>query len=73
MIKFYFGISGLQLCASKRFLSDTRSFVQTDRVDSEFLHTFGRDDTYIHVDRPTLGSEEAKSPDRHLFAQFKSK
>lgn len=53
-------------------MSDTRSFVQTDRIDSEFLHPSGRDDTDVHADRQTLGGEKAKSSDGH-HTQFESK
>jgi len=67
-----FFVAGLQLGAGKRFLSDTGSFVQTDWIDSELLHSAGRDDTHVHADRPALGGEKAKSSDGH-HAQFESK
>ena len=58
-----FSISGLQFGASKWLLSDSRSTVQTDRIDSEFLYSTWRYDTNVHANRTTLGCEETKSAD----------
>jgi len=69
---FFFAVAGLQLGASKWFLSDTRSIVQTDWIDCEFLHSARCHDTHVHANRPTPGCEEAKSADG-LHAQFESK
>jgi len=66
-------VAGFQLGAGKRFLSDTRPAVQTDRVHSELLHTAGRDDTHVHADRPPFGREEAKPPDGRRPEQFEPK
>lgn len=63
---------GLQFGVGKRLLSDTGSFVQTDWIDSEFLHSSGRHDTHIHADRSTFGCKKAKPSDWY-YAQFKSK
>lgn len=59
-------VAGLQLGVGERFLSDTRSFVQVNWIDSEFLHTAAGDDTHVHADRPTFGRQKAKPPDGHL-------
>lgn len=66
-------VSGLQFGAGERVVSDTGSVVQADWIDSEFLHTTGRDDTDVHADRPTLGREKAKPSDGHHARQLQAK
>lgn len=65
-------VAGFQFGASKWLLPDTRSIVQTDWIDSEFLHSTRRYDTNLYADRSTLGCKEAKSTNG-LHAQYESK
>lgn len=69
----FFSVPGLQFGVGERFVSNTGSVVQADRIDSEFLYPSGCNDIDVHADCPALGGEKTKSSDGHYAYQLEEK